>query len=417
MRPRRDPQDYLREETYGPLRLPVDRATTLIPEAYVDPSFHDLELARVFGTSWVAVGLAAEVGDAGDVLVGSVGGASVIVTRDREGRLHAFYNTCRHRGSRLIEETTHLRGHIRCPYHSWAYTLGGELIGTPLFEGSPIPDDQRAAFDMSAVEAFDRADYGLLPVRVEAWGPLVFVNLDATAMPLAAWIGDLGRRLDGYGLDTWEVRSGATFRIEANWKLVAENFIEYYHLPWVHPDLSKVSKIEDHHRYQGDGMYMGMTTSPISRDDRSGWLELPPAAGLEGGDAVSGRFVWLFPNVALSVLPNHAFVLLVSPEGPGSTIESAWWLGPPGSSGGAGRDEAWERIERFWTEVNREDIEIVERVHRGIASTPYPGGRLCYRFEEPLHRFQNIVADRMLGIERIPAGDAADQVPMFAPSG
>ncbi|MDX1689989.1 MAG: aromatic ring-hydroxylating dioxygenase subunit alpha [Acidimicrobiia bacterium] len=404
--------DFFDEQTYRATRLPVELASTLLPAAYHDAAYHAAERDRLWATSWVAVGFLEEVDAPGRAIVRRVAGRSIVVTRDGEGTLRAFFNVCRHRAARLVDGDCDLGDKIRCPYHAWAYGLDGTCLGTPLFEGSEIPVDQQAMFDMSEVKAFDKADYGLLPVRVETWGFLVFVCLSDETMPLGDWLGDLPERLGGYGFEDWRIQATKTYDIGANWKLIAENFMEYYHLPWVHPELIKVSRMKDHHRYQGTGMYTGMTTNPVSRDENSVWLDLPPHEGLEGDDLVSGKFIHLFPNVALSVLPNHAFVMLFDPAEPGRTIEETSLLTHPETMAEPASEPALEKLHAFWDHVNLEDVDIVERVQDGIATPEYPGGRMCYRFEEPLHRFQNMVIDRLVGVERIPEGDGDG--PMFA---
>src|SRR6266566_4592921 len=138
---------FLSEETYRLSRLPVSLATTLIPDAYTSPDFYELERERIFATSWVAAGCTSELAEPGDALVVEVGGSSVIVVRGPDGAVRAFHNVCRHRG-------------------------------TPLFEGSEIPESEQRIFDTADAKEFDRRDYGLLPVRAETWGCLVFVNLD-----------------------------------------------------------------------------------------------------------------------------------------------------------------------------------------------------------------------------------------------
>ena len=195
--------------------------------------------------------------------------------------------------------------------------------------------------------------------------------------------------------------------------------MEYYHLPWVHPGLVKVSPIEAHHRWQGTGMYTGMCTNPIAADsDQGGWQSgLPAISRLSDDDGQSARFVWLFPNVAINVLPNHLFLIHATPVAPAQTPETTYLLTHPESAAHPGTEEAVEGLAAFWDEVNREDIEIVERVQEGLATTPFPGGRLCYRFEEPLHRFQNMVIDRMVGLRRVPPGDDVESAPMFGPAG
>ena len=176
---------FTREETFSRTRRPVALAETIVPEAYTSDEFFAVERERVFASGWVAVGAAARLRDPGELLVADVGGRSVILVRGLDGELRGFYNTCRHRGTRLLAPgPARVKRSIRCPYHSWAYSLDGSCIGTPLFEGSDIPDDQRGIFGMDGVAEFDRADYGLLAVRADSWGPLVFVCLDDDAGPL-----------------------------------------------------------------------------------------------------------------------------------------------------------------------------------------------------------------------------------------
>ena len=406
--------DFRQESTYSSTRVPVELASTLVPAAYHDDDYHAEEIQALWRRSWVCVGVSDQVADVGQTIVRDVGDRSIIVTRDRDDRLRAFHNVCRHRGAQLVESDQIVTAkRFRCPYHAWAYALSGECLGTPLFEGSDIPTDQQAMFDMGDVKSFDRSDYGLLPVQVASWGALVFVNLDDQAMALEEWLGDLPDRFRNHDLASWRVQQAQAYEIDANWKLIAENFMEYYHLPWVHPELIKVSRMQDHHRYQGRGMYTGMTTNPISQSGRSNWLALPPFDGLTGDELVSGRFVHVFPNVSISVLPNHAFVMILSPTGVGHTSEHTYILTHPDTMAAEGSNDAMSALAEFWDHVNREDIEIVERVQRGISTTDYPGGRMCYRFEEPLHRFQNMVIDRMVGVDRVPEGDPEEGIPVF----
>ena len=409
---------FTREATYAATRLPVDLASTLIPDAYVSVEFHALERDRIFARSWVPVCVADELAEPGSFVVCEVAGRSLIVCRNRAGELRAHHNVCRHRGSRLCAEASgRVERFFQCPYHAWAYDLDGRLLGTPLFTPEAgIPDDQRGLFDMSGVREFDKADHGLVPARVEAWGCLVFVCLDPDAPALADELGDLPARLDGYRLGEQRLLRRVEYAIEANWKLVAENFMEYYHLPWVHPGLVKVSPMNAHHRWQGAGMYVGFCTSPIAANtEDGGWRGLPALGSLDADDAVSARFAWAFPNVAINALPNHTFLILARPTAAGRTDETTYLLSHPDSIEGAGDglEAEVDGLLRFWDEVNREDIGIVERVQAGLADPAYTGGRMCYRFEESVHRFQNMVVDRVLGLRRVPPGDERDQTPLF----
>jgi choline monooxygenase len=223
----------------------------------------------------------------------------------------------------------------------------------------------------------------------------------------------LPARFAAYDLEAWVPAREKEFIFQANYKLVGENFMEYYHLPWVHPELIKVSRMEDHYRWQGSGMYTGMTTWPISQGDGGGWLGLPPMSKLQDKNRESARFIWLFPNVAINVMPNHVFIMLTKPEGPARTVEQTWILCHPESLQTEGAEEELDQLVDFWSLVNEQDIEIVERVQQGLSMKPYRGGRMCYHFEEPIHRFQNMLIDKMVGVERIPPGDDEDGQPMF----
>ncbi len=394
-----DGVDWTDEAAWTGTRQPLTAATGL---AYVHQEFFDLERQQVFEQAWVCIGTADELRTAEPsaraaphpMLVRQVGSTSIIVTRNEADELRGFVNSCRHRGTELAESDCAVAGTIRCPYHRWGYSLDGALKATPFFDEVPRDD-------------FDRADFGLLPARVDTWGVLLFACLDDTTLPLDEWLGDLPERMAGYGLDGWVARHQQTLEIEANWKLISENFQEYYHLTWVHPELAKVSRVADHYRYQGPGMYCGQTTTPVSGDERDDWLAMPAAEGLDESDSVSGRFVAIFPNVLLSVLPNHVWMMRLEPVAPGVTREICTMLVPPNSSGtGLVDDDLIAPTRSFWLDVNSEDIDIVTRGQRGLARGGVTPGPLAPRFEEPLHRFHNMLADHMTGQTlTVPVGD------------
>jgi choline monooxygenase len=395
-----DGVDWTDEAAWTGTRQPLVAATGLNRAAYASQEFFDLERERVFERAWVCIGIADEVpavppterATRRPMLVRQVGSKSIIVTRNEDGALRGFVNSCRHRGTELAESDCEVTGTIRCPYHRWGYSLDGALKATPFFDEVPRAE-------------FDRAEFALVPVRVDSWGVLLFACLDETTPPLDEWLGDLPERMAGYGLDDWATVHRQSFDIDANWKLISENFQEYYHLTWVHPELAKVSRVADHYRYQGAGMYCGQTTTPVSGDERDDWLAMPAAEGLDESDAVSGRFVAIFPNVILSVLPNHVWMMRLEPIAPGLTRETctmlvppnndAAGLGPSGRSSDSASDDVIAPTRSFWLDVNSEDIDIVTRGQRGVTRGGVPAGPLAPRFEEPLHRFQNMLADHM----------------------
>ena len=393
-----DLTDWTDDAAWAGTRAPLRRATGLDPAAYADERFFALEQELVFERAWVTIGLAGEVAEPGRLLVRQVGQKSIIVTRGDDGEVRGFLNSCRHRGTELADADCDIAGTIRCPYHRWGYATDGSLKATPFFDEVPRDD-------------FDRAAHGLMAVRVAAWGPLLFACLSDETPELDVWLGDLPERMAGYGFEDWRVEESAVLDIAANWKLISENFQEYYHLTWVHPELAKVSRVQDHYRYQGTGMYCGQTTTPVSGDDRDDWLVLPAAAGLDESDAASGRHIALYPNVIFSVLPNHVFVMRLDPIAPGLTRETCTFLLPPSTPELTG-DEL-DATREFWFDVNNEDIDICQRSQRGLTRGKIPAGPLAPRFEEPLHRFHNMLADCMtadsLAGITVPAGDDSSE--------
>ena len=401
---------FLQAETYAATRPPVDYAHTVNPEVYYSQEYYDLEQRQVFARNWVAVAPCSAVPETGSIFIAEVAGHSLIITRDESLQLQAFHNVCRHRGTQLCAEHGKVSKYIRCPYHGWGYNLKGDCVGTPLFEGQDIDERTIKMHDMNHLKAFDKADYGLLPVRVDSWGAMIFVCLDDTAPPLQQQLGDLPQRFANYRLDEWQAIGGKEYHIAANWKLMVENAIEYYHLPWVHPRLAKTSRVIDHRRWQGDGMYCGICTTPLTQTDDSSWLDMKIIPGLSDEENISGYFFGLFPNAIMFFMPSHAFIIIDNPVAPGQCHEAAWLISHPDCYGDAGQ-ETIDAVLTFWDEVNQEDVDICEKVQRGLQNKAYPGGRLCYRFEEPVHRFQNMVIDSMLGIRRVPKGDVPGAEP------
>jgi len=398
---------YTQPETYGLSRLPVDQASTLIPDAYTAADFFALEQEKIFATAWVAVGCLQQVQNPGDILVTEVAGRSILVMRDKTGKLGAFYNVCRHRGSKLLEKNCNIKS-LHCPYHAWVYGLDGQCLGTSMFRNEKIvdtvPSNEGEAI-LSDTALFDKKNYGLLPLSVQTWGFLVFVNLSTKTTPLEEWLGDIPQKFQSHVLENWEIFGEKNYDVASNYKLIEENFMEYYHLPFVHPELTNVSRMEDHHRSQGAGMYTGMLTTPVSRDVDSVWLNLPPAHGLNKEHLEAAYHICIFPNVTITILPNHAFCMITDPICANQTRERTFLLSPPGTLDNESHTSMFLELVKFWDMVNTQDLGIVERVQQGLSNTAFTGGRMCPKFEEPLHRYQNWVADRMCGIHRVPSGD------------
>ena len=266
---------------------------------------------------------------------------------------------------------------------------------------------------MSDVREFDKADYGLLPLPAESWGFLVFVASTRSRRRSPTQLGDLPGASPDYRLDDWRGRAQKRYEVAANYKLVAENFMEYYHLPWVHPELVKVSRIEAHYRWQGPGCTREFARARSLRTPRAaaGWgCHRWHAAGESDAE-----------SAASSGVPEHGHQRAPEPHlRDGHRIPSARialsrrrlssptrWPRQPRMRRGS-----WISLMGFWDLVNRRTSRSSSACRR--ASPIRPTGRPdVLPFEETLHRFQNMIVDRMVGIDRVPPGDEEEQVPMF----
>src|SRR5687768_16714303 len=220
----------------------VTDGRTLPFDWYSDPPVLRLERERIFRRSWQYAGRADQVTGPGSFFTCEAGDVPVVVVRDREGRLRAFVNVCRHRGS-LVCEGEGKRETLQCPYHAWTYDLDGSLRAAPRSEREP---------------GFDKESLGLVPVLVDTWGPLVFVNPDPDAAPLAETLGELPQLVASAGidLDALEHRLHVEYSLEANWKIAAENFLECYHCQVAHPSLAKLLDVSaDAYRLETSSLF------------------------------------------------------------------------------------------------------------------------------------------------------------------
>ena len=191
---------------------------------YVDDAVLRAEQERIFRRAWQYAGHLGQVAEPGSYFTGRAGLLPVVVTRDREGALAAFVNVCRHRGFQVAQGEGR-RASLQCGYHAWTYGLDGRLRAAPRAEREP---------------GFALGELSLVPVQVDNWGPFVFVNPDGEAPPLADTLGELPELVASAGLDLDALRHHhrAESELDANWKIVCENYLECYHCPVAHPGFS-----------------------------------------------------------------------------------------------------------------------------------------------------------------------------------
>lgn len=339
--------------------------------AYTSEAFWQLETSRLFPSGWIFVGFAHEFARAGDARPITVAGQPVLLLRNREDEIRGFHNICRHRCLKLIDSPCNVGSMLKCPYHAWAYNLNGELKATPYFGGR---ESHRA-------EGFDRTSNGLIPVRTAIWHDWVFVNLDGKAESFDDFIAPLARNLQALDLTQAKLVGVIDLGIiKANWKALMENFIEPYHVQFVHKKTTE-QPLRDHYTVI-DGACLG---SAVDLSDGNG-----PLSSGNNTLAVSSRYLTLFPNFVFGrYFPDQIGVHLNTPLGPGQTQQRRAIYVTDGSTPDAQKAEA---LNRLWTEVHREDHEICERLQAGRHSmAAESGGFLSPQWEDSVGRFQEFV--------------------------
>jgi choline monooxygenase len=334
-----------------------------LPNAlYTDPAALALERGRIFHATWLAVGHAADIGQPGDIVPVDAAGVPIVLLRDREGAVRAFHNVCGHRGLRLVDEPCRGKPTLLCPYHGWAYDLKGALRATPDFGG----------FGVRGSPGFDPKAHPLRPVRIaEAFGGLLFADLSGTAPTFEDWAAPLLSRWRPYRFDRLRHAQTERCAVEANWKLVAENFVDTLHLEWVHPQVAGYSKPEDHFDIIEAPAYGSGTRNALSPDPRA--HAIPSFPDLPPDLANRGEFLFLYPNILLFLMPNQLFSIVLDPLAPdrtGERLDFAFVEGDESAATAAARDwwiDAWRHL-------NGQDFGMLRRLQQGRASPAFDGG-------------------------------------------
>jgi len=328
---------------------------------YTSPEIYAEEQERIFTERWICAGRAAEISEAGDYVLRRIAGESVIVVRGRDGALRAFYNVCRHRGTRLCEEPQgRFSETIQCPYHAWTYTIDGQLIGAP---------------HMNEVPGFDKCDYPLHTVPLETWEGFTFVNLAREPQAFAQAFAPLAGRFSRFNLSTLKSARRIDYDVAANWKLVFQNYSECLHCPVIHPGLAKLTPYTSGANDLFDGPFLGgymVITKEGGSLTLSGRACGAPVGVLPTEDQHRVYFYSLFPNLLLSLHPDYVMFHTLWPEGPGRTRITCEWLFHPDSFRQPGFDP--DDAVQFWDETNRQDWHICEQSHAGITSRAYVPG-------------------------------------------
>ena len=335
--------------------------TTLPYGWYTDPKILRRERERIFQGAWQYVGHLGQLAQPG-YFATQVGPTPVVVTRDRDGVLRGFVNVCRHRGFALAEGEQQ-RETLQCPYHAWTYGLDGRLRAAPRSEEEPeFPQDELC----------------LLPVAVDTWGPFLFASVGAEPEPLAQALGSLPAQIEELGLDVASLvhHSRWEAEIDANWKIVCENFLECYHCAVAHPGFSEVIDVSPE-------------AYTLSSDGRLSTQHGPLRTASPQDTLPRSQFHFLWPNLEINIFPGEPNISIGPsyPLTPDRTYRFLdYFFGPE-------VEQAWiDDLLALDDQVGLEDAKLVEGVQRGVASGALERGVLMSRSEQLIGHFQALTA-------------------------
>jgi Rieske 2Fe-2S family protein len=349
-----------------PSDISSESAKSMPQKYFVSPEIFADEHKKIFSREWLLIGHQSQIAKPGDYFLATIAGESFIIIRDSRFKIRAFFNVCRHRGTRLKEDACGHGSAIQCPYHAWTYGLDGRLIGAPHMEDVP---------------GFDKTDYPLHPVNLGVWEGFIFVNLGPNPMPLGQWFAPLAGKFSHWNMPILQPAERIEYDVRANWKLMFENYSECYHCPGVHPQLQKVSPYDSAENDLREGPFLG------------GFMKINPGKSLTMSGNACAAFVGkienlqqvfyysIFPNMLLSLHPEYVMVHQLWPQSPERTLIVCDWLFHPNAF--AREDFKPEDAIEFWDITNKQDWHVCELSQQGIASRAYEPGPYSSRESIP----------------------------------
>ncbi len=352
-------------------QAPLAEASTIPAPWYVDPRVAELERLSVFGKTWQLVARTDQLQKPGEFVSTILAGEPIVVVRGTDDVLRAFYNVCRHHAAAVVTEPCGQASLLRCPYHGWNYGLDGSLKGMPEFEG---------------VKNFDRAQNGLVPIRVEIWECFVLVNLDPKAATLQEFIGGLAKRVAPLKISKLHFFDRTTYNIHCNWKVFIDNYLDGgYHVPHLHKGLSSVL---DYKQYtiENEDRYC-LQSSPMVASD-----EDAPTGATRKGDRA--WYFWQYPNLMINCYEGYMDTNYVVPlDADHCTVIFDFYFSDVSDARNGYNKESVSVGNR----VQSEDLGICEDVQRGLKSRSYGAGRLSVRREAGEQLFHRLLAADLKG--------------------
>ena len=373
-----DPVELLNQN----VSLPFEQARAMPPSVYTSEEFLNRELSDIFSKDWFCVGRADALPNLGDFMTQDLAGQPIMVIRDKKGNLRAQSNVCLHRMSTLL----HGRGNARsivCPYHAWTYNLDGSLRGAPA---------------MTLNEGFCKEHYKLPHVRCQEWLGWVFVSLNSDAPDVADQLSQVEDMIGDYDMANYQETFFESHVWDTNWKVLAENFMESYHLPVCHAGtVGAFSKLEEMDCPPGLPAFNYHT---ILKDDQLKIaLAHPDNDRMEGERRRTTYLLALYPSLLITLTPGYFWYLTLHPEGVGKVRINF------GEGTAGGKEEAAEALKNLadlktlLDDVNIEDRGCTEKVYKGICSHMAEPGHLSH-LERPNYDFATYINARMQAAQK-----------------
>lgn len=345
--------------------------STLPSSWYLSEDVYQLEREHIFMREWLCVARQEQLSGPGDHLVLDIHGESILLLRNGDGVLRAFYNVCRHRGSRLCAAADEVpeqsgerlgggvmgRRSILCPYHAWSYNLDGQL--------------QRAPHLGSDLEL---GDYNLHPVAVASWGGFIFLHLSPEeAKDFLSQIAQTVTQFERYPLQELRIGHSIQYQVDANWKIISENYNECYHCGPVHPELCEIVPVFK----RAGGADLDWERGVPHREGAvtftaSGTTARRMFPGLNDDEQVRHKGDLIYPNLFLSASSDHVVVFILHPQGPAKTVIDCYFLFEPYAMKQPDFDPS-DAVD-FWHKINGQDWAVCRRVQQGINSRVHTAG-------------------------------------------
>ncbi|WP_220277863.1 aromatic ring-hydroxylating oxygenase subunit alpha [Streptomyces himalayensis] len=378
-------------EASGPIDGRPVGSSILPASAYTDQKVFDTERQQIFESRWVWAGFTHWVAEPGSSRPVSVAGRPLLLVRDREGTLRVFHNICRHRGIVLSEQPS-TRGRLRCPYHFWTFNLDGSLCGTPYWD--------RTKGSGPEPEVRDRL--GLLPVPHSEWAGMVFVHLGEPTDSAEELLAPLAERWAPYDLTSLHLAEERRYDVDANWKLVVENFLDFYHLPFVHPQVGPAATlldIEDQVLSEAviGGYYPRGASAKASGQTAAGGgggTALPLLGEIPDGLRDRQDIFCVFPNALVFIEPDFYQVIALEPVAPDRTVEHmAVFVAAEAAD--AAYDTARKNLSDVLFGVNDQDLPVLRALQQGRHSPAADRNHLVPHWDQITARFQHLTADAL----------------------